>query len=78
MEEQQAKKPIVSKETKKYILIFIITILLHWLIMVCSYLILTKDSPDKDFLGFIYEKYNDCGDTEHYIYLAKNGYSSGR
>ncbi|MBE5938143.1 MAG: hypothetical protein E7265_08970 [Lachnospiraceae bacterium] len=61
----------------RYLKIFLVTVGIHWVIMGLAYILFYKlGGTTKDLFSYFYEKYNVCGDTEHYINIAKNGYYS--
>lgn len=64
-----------NKKVMLYAGLFISAILIHWIIMGLAFILLKNvNGIDSGLFSYFYEKYNNCGDTEHYINIAKNGY----
>lgn len=62
---------------KKYIGIFLITIMVQWLIVILLFFLHNDFSPGTPFFDFYKEHHMNSGtDVEHYVYLAENGYQS--
>lgn len=72
----------MTKKNEKvflFIKIFAATIVVHWIIMVLGYILLTAVGADNTYGGFFsyfYEKFSASGDVPHYIEIAKNGYAA--
>ncbi len=72
----------MAKKNEKLVLfikIFTATIVVHWIIILLGYILLTAVGADNaygGFFSFFYEKFSVSGDVPHYIEIAKNGYAS--
>ena len=63
------------KTNKKYVLLFLSAIVIHWLIVFLVFTIHAKTSDiSENFFQFFYNCYVKCGDTPHYLHIAEFGY----
>lgn len=65
----------MQKNKRKYICLFFLSIIIHWIIVFFVYLIYAKmNNISSNFFDFFYRCYVKCGDTPHYLYIAENWY----
>ncbi len=73
------KNKIIDNQKEIYIFakIFLATIAVHWFIMALCYILFDKNGESvSGFFADFYTVFGKCGDTPHYLNIAKNGYAA--
>lgn len=64
------------KGWQKNIAIALLAVLIHWILLCVAYVVwqLAQDNGSFDFLTDLYHRWEEAGDTPHYVNIAKNWY----